>query len=664
MRRHRLPEVICPPDDIRIRIPCGSVSPMAYAMGIDVGTTFSSVAVSAEGKVELLGLGNRTSNVPSVVLVLDGGEILVGEAAEARAIFEPARVAREFKRRLGDPTPLFLGGAPYSAEALTSILVRALYERAVARMGEPPTRVVITHPAVYSSYKLDLLRDAIRQAGLVNATLLPEPTAAAIEYAASARVDPGDVVGIYDFGGGTFDAALVRRTTTGFTPLGEAQGVERLGGVDFDQAVMEHVRDAIGDDAALAGDDPLTLGALVRLRVECRAAKELLSEADATVIPVILPTRNMSVPLSRAQFERMVAPRLGAPLGALRSAAASAGLTLDDVKRLVLVGGSSRIPIVRRELERALGRSVSIDADPEASVARGAARYAEQLSAPPPSPPPPPAIRAAAPPPPPAPLPPGAPVPPEAPTPAAPTSTVNRRVLVVAAALAAIVALVIVVLAVRSGDDRSSTTTTTPLITEPVTGAATTLSPTTIQPSTIEPSTVAPSTLQPSTVAPSTVAPGTVAPTIAAPTAIPAAPVQSAVGVAAGATPPAIPAAVQGYARSGPVVDDQIRAFDQGQASLLFDFPVTMNGCSDHYFTLRWRAVNTTAEVLVGHGDVNTVDGTTAIADLSPEPPAAAGFISGFGCDQPAFAQQGAAGDGSTLTDIVVEYQVWNVSVG
>ena len=107
-------------------------------MGIDLGTTFSSVAVVRDGQVEVLGLGNRTSAVASVLLVRADGEVLVGDVAEARAVNEPTRVAREFKRRLGDPTPLFLGGAPYSVESLTARLLQHLYERAVARIEADP----------------------------------------------------------------------------------------------------------------------------------------------------------------------------------------------------------------------------------------------------------------------------------------------------------------------------------------------------------------------------------------------------------------------------------------------------------------------------------------------------------------------------------------------
>ena len=169
---------------------------MSYHLGIDLGTTFSTAAVVRDGTAEVLSLSTRSSSVPSVVFIRDDGEVLVGEAAEARAVTEPDRVAREFKRRLGDPTPLVLGGAPYGAERLSAIVLEYLLRRVTERMAEPPLSVVVTHPATYSPYRLDLLRETIRLAGVPSATLLAEPQASALQYAFDHRVDHGQVVAV------------------------------------------------------------------------------------------------------------------------------------------------------------------------------------------------------------------------------------------------------------------------------------------------------------------------------------------------------------------------------------------------------------------------------------------------------------------------------------
>src|SRR6478735_11841012 len=141
---------------------------MTVHFGIDLGTTFSTVAAARNGRVELLSLGTRSAAVPSVVFVRDDGTPLVGEAAEARAQGNPSRFAREFKRRLGDPTPLILGGVPMGAERLSGYLLGYLVDRATERLGEAPSGIVVTHPASYTEYRLDLLGEAVRLAGLAD----------------------------------------------------------------------------------------------------------------------------------------------------------------------------------------------------------------------------------------------------------------------------------------------------------------------------------------------------------------------------------------------------------------------------------------------------------------------------------------------------------------
>ncbi len=175
---------------------------MPYQLGIDLGTTFTSAAVARDGRVQTINLGARTAAMPSVVLIRENGDVLVGEAAESRALVEPARAAREFKRRLGDSTPINLGGTPYRAEVLTGFLLRAVHQRVVDRMGERPERVVLTHPATYSPAQLELLRGAARRAGIGEVELLSEPAAAAVHYASIEQVPAGAALAVYDFGGG------------------------------------------------------------------------------------------------------------------------------------------------------------------------------------------------------------------------------------------------------------------------------------------------------------------------------------------------------------------------------------------------------------------------------------------------------------------------------
>jgi len=348
----------------------------AYALGVDLGTTFSAAAIGRGATAEPLSLGTEAAQVPSVVLIRDNGEILVGDAAERRSGLEPINTAREFKRRLGDPVPLVIGGVTHSVESLMAHVLRWIVERATEREGEAPAVVVLTHPANYFGYKIGALREVARLAGLDadHVVLLTEPEAAAISYAREQRVESGEVVAVYDFGGGTFDAALVRRTDDHFELLGVPEGMERLGGIDFDQAVMAHVDDALGGQVSAANpDDPQTWAGLARLRVECRRAKEALSTDTDTVVPVALPGLQMDVALTRHDLEAMVRPRISETTHALTRVVASAGIGMDQVTRVLLVGGTSRMPIVAESVMRSTGRPVGLDAHPKLAIAVGAA---------------------------------------------------------------------------------------------------------------------------------------------------------------------------------------------------------------------------------------------------------------------------------------------------
>jgi actin-like ATPase involved in cell morphogenesis len=347
---------------------------MGYALGVDLGTTYTAAATWRDGRTEVATLGSRSAAVPSVVLMRDAGTVLTGEAADRRAASEPDRVAREFKRRIGDTTPIFLGGSPYSAEMLMSELLQWAVGEVEAREGGPPDRVAVSHPANWGEYKRDLLDNAIRQANLGNAIMLTEPEAAAIHYASTERVDTGDTVAVYDLGGGTFDAAVLRKTDGGWETLGTPEGIERLGGIDFDAAVFAHVQRSLGGALEeLDEDDPNAMAAVGRLREECSEAKEALSSDTDASIPVLLPNVQTQVRLTRGEFEDMIRPQVSMTIDALRRALTSAGVTADAVKVVLLVGGSSRIPLVAQMVTAELGRPVNVDVHPKHAIALGAA---------------------------------------------------------------------------------------------------------------------------------------------------------------------------------------------------------------------------------------------------------------------------------------------------
>jgi actin-like ATPase involved in cell morphogenesis len=347
---------------------------VGYQLGVDLGTTYTAAAVCRDGRPEIVTLGNRTAAVPSVILLREDETILVGEAASRRGVSQPDRVAREFKRRLGDTTPLFLGGVPYSAEALMGKLMAWVAAEVASREGAAPDLVAISHPANWGPYKIDLLRNAVQLADLGEVVLLTEPQAAAVSYASQERVEVGSTVAVYDLGGGTFDAAVLRKTAHGFEHLGHPEGIERMGGIDFDAAVFAHVQRVLGGSLEqLDTDDPTVLGALARLRADCAEAKEALSVDSDTSIPVLLPNVQTEVRITRGEFESMVRPSVGDSVDALRRALRSAQVEPADVSVVLLVGGSSRIPLVAQLVSAELGRPVAVDAHPKHSVALGAA---------------------------------------------------------------------------------------------------------------------------------------------------------------------------------------------------------------------------------------------------------------------------------------------------
>ena len=353
---------------------------MSYYLGVDVGTTYTAAAIWRDGRVEVVSLGVRAAVIPSVIFA--GDTLLIGEAAERRGMSEPQRVAREFKRRMGDPTPIVLGGEQHTAEALMARMLRSVVDAVCAQEGGAPAGITVSHPANWGAYKKDLLGKAITDAGLPDVVTVTEPEAAAIHYASQERVEPGSVVAVYDLGGGTFDVALLRKADKGWEILGEPEGIERLGGVDFDEAVFRHVADSTdGALEALDEDDPKALAAVARLRRECVDAKEALSSDSSAAIPVLLPPDvQVDVRLTRAEFEQMIRLPLRDSIEALRRALRSAKVEVAEITKVLLVGGSSRIPLVAQLVASELGRPVAVDAHPKYSVALGAAILAAEQS--------------------------------------------------------------------------------------------------------------------------------------------------------------------------------------------------------------------------------------------------------------------------------------------
>ena len=349
---------------------------MSYLLGIDLGTTRTAAAIgrldARPGEAEIVNLGDRASAVPSVLYLGDDGSVVVGEAAERRAVSSPDHVVREFKRRIGDPTPLIVGGRPWAPEDLSARLVRWVVDRVAQREAGPATRIAVTLPASWGPHKTERLGGALAGQGL-QVSYIAEPQAAALHYASAERVEPGSTIAVYDFGGGTFDAAVVHKDGHTFKLLGRPEGVDRLGGIDFDEIVFQHV--VAGMPEAFEGldeNDPAVLSAVAALRRECVEAKEALSSDTEVSIPVLTPKAQGSVRMHRSEFEAAIRPQVEDTVDALQRAVGSAGLAPQQLSAVLLVGGSSRIPLVGQLVSELLGRPVTVDVDPKNAISMGA----------------------------------------------------------------------------------------------------------------------------------------------------------------------------------------------------------------------------------------------------------------------------------------------------
>jgi actin-like ATPase involved in cell morphogenesis len=355
---------------------------MSYRLGVDLGTSFTTAAIERPGSAAGGSLGVDSAVVPSLVYIGSSGERLYGSAAAERAGAEPHRVLRGFVRRIGDDTPMLPEVGPITAaHKIAADFVAWVVAQASVQEGRAPSAVAVTHPATWGPHKRDTLRRALLSAGVPGATLVAEPVAAATAGAVGRAHNPGAIVAVYDLGGRTFDAALVRREASGaWTLLGRPAGLPDLGGADLDDLVLSHVVGGLSTEhqqafQALDSDHAEVAAAVTALRAACVRAKETLSTQTSAAIEVDLPGIRGSVRLTRAEFEAMISPSIEATVDVLDSVIEGAGLVPGDLDHVLISGGSSRIPLVTQLLSRQFHLAV-VNAggqQPGTAVAAGAA---------------------------------------------------------------------------------------------------------------------------------------------------------------------------------------------------------------------------------------------------------------------------------------------------
>ncbi|HEY8473921.1 MAG TPA: Hsp70 family protein [Natronosporangium sp.] len=352
---------------------------VSKAVGIDLGTTYSSVAIMRpEGRPSTIINREGETLTPSVVLFAEDDQVLVGSTARRAAATMPADCAQFVKRHMGDPHWRFIDsrGREYRAEEVSALVLRRLAEDAELALGEPIRDVVITVPAYFDDARRKATLDAGEIAGLRVLRLINEPTAAAIAYGLDTLAS-GNVF-VYDLGGGTFDVTVMRVRGGEFEVIA-TDGDRNLGGFDFDNALMRYVADQVIEQGGPDLHDVLVLEA--DLRDKCELAKRQLTTVDQASIFITAADQNFRIQVTRAQFEEMTRPLLDRTEVTATGVLDDAGLTWSDIDHVLLVGGSTRMRMVREMIQRISGKQPVTGINPDESVALGAAVVAEATAA-------------------------------------------------------------------------------------------------------------------------------------------------------------------------------------------------------------------------------------------------------------------------------------------
>ena len=353
---------------------------MSKVIGIDLGTTNSCVAV-VEGVVATIipnDKGERTT--PSVVAFTDSGERLVGSAARRQAAVNASRTVASIKRHMGTDWRRELGGKTYNPQEISAMILRKLREDAESYLGEKVTDAVITVPAYFNDIQRQATKDAGRIAGLNVLRIINEPTSAALAYGLNNGA--AQKIMVYDLGGGTFDVSIIE-IGEGVIEVLATSGDNHLGGDDFDERIVRHIcGEFMKTTRADLSRDP---AAMVRVKEAAEQAKKELSTSEMAAISLPFITQvngqpqHLDMTLTRAKFNELTRDLVDRTEGPVRSALNDAGIAPSELGRVLLVGGSTRIPAVQEKVRAITGMQPSKNINPDECVAQGAAIQGDTL---------------------------------------------------------------------------------------------------------------------------------------------------------------------------------------------------------------------------------------------------------------------------------------------
>ena len=350
---------------------------MTKPIGIDLGTTMSAMAVVDELGQPMMIHNNQGERLTPSAILFRGEETVVGRQARNSAIARPDKVVVFVKREMGNPTYKFrCDGQEYTAEELSGIILRKLKQDAEAALGQEVREAVITVPAYFGDLERNRTRTAGQIAGLDVIDIINEPTAAAIAYGLSRRGEDQKIL-VYDLGGGTFDVTIMSSEGGDLRVL-TTNGHRKLGGVDFDEKLAEYFAETFETRFGVRPlDEPRSYQ---DFRDRAEKAKIDLSDAEVADVDLSAGGQLLDLEVQRQQFERLIAHYIDQTQALTEKALSDAGLGPDQIDKVLLVGGSTRIPVVQRMVRSLMGKKPEIGINPDEVVAIGAAVYAANES--------------------------------------------------------------------------------------------------------------------------------------------------------------------------------------------------------------------------------------------------------------------------------------------
>ena len=353
---------------------------MGKIIGIDLGTTNSCVAVIEGGNPTVIANSEGARTTPSVVAFQKNGERIVGQVAKRQAVTNADRTIMSIKREMGTSHTVTIDGKAYTPQEISAMILTKLKQDAESYLGEPVTEAVITVPAYFSDSQRQATKDAGKIAGLDVKRIINEPTAAALAYGMN---DTDQKVMVYDLGGGTFDVSILEIGDGVFEVL-STNGDTRLGGDDFDQRIIDYLVDEFKKETGV----DLTSDKMAMQRLKEAAEKSKIELSGMTTSNINLPfitadatgPKHLDITLTKAKFDELTADLVQKTLVCIRNAMSDAGLSKNEINKVLLVGGSSRIPAVQEAVKNEMGQEPTKGINPDECVAIGAAVQAGVLS--------------------------------------------------------------------------------------------------------------------------------------------------------------------------------------------------------------------------------------------------------------------------------------------